>query len=154
MNWATFLNLSMTLVLIGGLAGIVAADVRAWRIPDALSLPLVVLGLVSATIPGAAQESFLHAAIAAALGYGLFVAVETGYRRLRGHEGLGRGDAKLAAVAGTWCGPAGLPAVILGAAVAGLLFVLWRGRARAGEPLPFAPFLALAIVAVRLRLSL
>ena len=79
--------------------------------------------------------------------------METGYRRLRGRDGLGRGDAKPAAVAGAWCGPAGLPAVILGAAVAGLLFVLWRGRDRADELLPFAPFLALAMVVVRLRLS-
>ena len=35
---------------------------------------------------------------------GLFLGFRIGYRRLRGREGIGLGDVKLAAVAGLWLG--------------------------------------------------
>jgi leader peptidase (prepilin peptidase) / N-methyltransferase len=60
-----------------------------------------------------------------------FEGLAFGYRRLRGQEGLGGGDAKLIAAAGAWCGLALLPFVILGSAVAGLLAAL--GLALAGR---------------------
>ena len=47
-----------------------------------------------------------------------------GYRRLRGRDGLGGGDAKLIAAAGAWCGLAALPLVVLGSALIGLLAAL------------------------------
>ena len=74
------------------------------------------------------------------------------YRRLRGIEGLGGGDAKLLAAAGAWVGAAALPSVLLGAACAALIAV--AGLAIAGtrlsrrSALPFGPFLALATWAV------
>jgi len=43
----------------------------------------------------------------------LFVLIELTYRRLRGQDGLGRGDAKLLAAGGAWCGWSGLPLIVL-----------------------------------------
>ena len=43
------------------------------------------------------------------------------YRKLRGRDGLGGGDAKLLAAAGAWVGASGLPQVVLIAALAGLV---------------------------------
>ena len=67
------------------------------------------------------------------------------YRRLRGRDGLGLGDAKLLAAAGAWLGLASLPWVVLAAALLGLVLALLRaGPLRAETAVPFGPPLALA----------
>jgi len=70
------------------------------------------------------------------------------YRRLRGREGLGGGDAKLLAASGAWLGAAALPQVILLAAVSALAAAaclrLTGIRLGIHSALPFGPFLALA----------
>lgn len=122
-------------------------DWTEFWLPDALTLPLVVAGLAATWLltPWATSD---HAA-AAALGYALFRLVAFAYRRLRGIEGLGHGDAKLLAAGGAWLGLAALPIVILGAAVIGLLgagALRLAGRRLAGTTaIPFGPPLALAI---------
>jgi leader peptidase (prepilin peptidase)/N-methyltransferase len=87
--------------------------------------------------------------MAAVAGYAAFRLLEIGYRALRGRDGLGQGDAKLAAAAGAWAGLAALPLVVFGAALAGLcigLLARWRGeRIGAATALPFGPALALAL---------
>jgi leader peptidase (prepilin peptidase)/N-methyltransferase len=122
-------------------------DWNTLRLPDALTLPLVVVGLASAWLdsPGA----FYSGVIGAVAGYGAFFVVGVCYRLVRGREGLGRGDAKLLAAAGAWLGWPALPWVVLLAALLGLLLALLQ-RARnvrltAETALPFGPPLALAI---------
>ncbi len=121
------------------------------RLPDVLTLPLVALGLLAtwALDPEAATD---HAA-AAALAYLAFRGVALGYRLVRGREGLGQGDAKLLAASGAWVGLAGLPSVVLGAALIALAATLvqrLRHRTTAETPIPFGPYLALATWLVRL----
>ena len=71
------------------------------------------------------------------------------YRRLRGHDGIGGGDAKLVAVAGAWTGPVGVVAVLLWSTVmalvaaAGAALMGWRPSRN--TRLPFGPFLGIAI---------
>ena len=72
------------------------------------------------------------------------------YRRLRGREGIGLGDVKLAGVAGIWLGWSSLPIAFDIAALAALGFVASRGirSRRIPDPLaklPFGAFLAPAI---------
>lgn len=134
-------------------------DWEHMRLPDALTLPLVPAGLL-ATLwldPDGAPDGATDHAAAAALGYAGFRAVERLYRRLRGRDGLGEGDAKLAAVAGAWVGLDGLGPVVLIAASAGLAVGLLRAARRPGTPegalgapIPFGPCLAAAIWVVRL----
>lgn len=122
-------------------------DARCWVLPDALTLPLIVVGLVAcaALEPDALSD---HAA-AATLGFLTLWAIAWLYRRLRHREGLGLGDAKLFAAAGAWLGIAALAQVILFAASAALAvaagFGLVGWRLRAHSAIPFGPFLALAI---------
>ena len=117
------------------------------RLPDVLTLPLVVAGLGAALLldPGAAPE---HAA-AAALGYLALRGLAVAYRALRGREGLGAGDAKLLAAAGAWVGVEALPAVVLGAALFGIgVAVAARLRGRTvsrATPIPFGPGLCAAL---------
>ena len=122
-------------------------DARHLHLPDALTLPLIPAGLL---VIGLIEPAKLLPHALAALTGGLgFWALAGLYRKLRGREGLGLGDAKLLAAGGAWAGPFGLPGVILAAAVAGLAFALIRRLA--GRPLdattelPFGPHLALGI---------
>lgn len=121
------------------------------RLPDVLTLPLVVGGVLAtwALEPEAVGDH----AVAAALAYLAFRGIALGYRVLRGRDGLGQGDAKLLAASGAWVGLAGLPSVVLGAAVVALVVTLGGrvfGRRVAGDvPVPFGPYLALATWGVR-----
>lgn len=138
---AAGLGLGWTLLLLA------AIDWRCQILPDTLTLPLIAVGLLLALI--FEPDDFPARVIAAAAGWSVFAGLGLGYRRLRGRDGLGGGDGKLAAVAGSWIGPLGLPWVVLAAALGGLA---WVGLARlAGQSwsaerrLPFGPFLAAAI---------
>ena len=122
-------------------------DARHWLLPDLLTLPLVISGLVAALV-GAPGE-LTSRALGAAAGYVFFRGLAFLYRKLRGRNGLGQGDAKLLAAAGAWVGAAALPQVILIAASAGLcaagIMRVAGVRLGASSALPFGPFLALAI---------
>ena len=121
-------------------------DVRRWLLPDVLTLPLVLAGLAAAAAFDPA--GLTQRALGAALGYTSLAAVAALYRKLRGREGLGRGDTKLLAASGAWVGAAALPQVVLVAALAALLAAaglrLTGVRLGARSAMPFGPFLALA----------
>lgn len=121
-------------------------DAEHMRLPDALTLPLLLVGLASAV---ADPEVLSERAAGAALGYLAFQGVALAYRLLRRRTGLGGGDAKLMAVAGAWLGWQLLPLVVFFAALGGLVWAMWLhlcgqeiGR---NTRLPFGPFLALSI---------
>jgi len=122
-------------------------DAGHFRLPDALTLPLVLAGLAEAWWQAA--DTLTDRAIAAALGFVALWAVRAGYRRLRGREGLGLGDAKLLAAGGAWVGVAALPYVMLCGALLALgwaVVLRLRGTRLAGSlKLPFGPFLAAGI---------
>lgn len=117
------------------------------RLPDPLTLPLVLAGLGATWLldPGAVTA---HAA-AAALGYLALRGLALAYRALRGREGLGAGDAKLLAAAGAWIGLDALPFTVLGAALAGIALALalrlLGGTVTRETPLPFGPPLCAAL---------
>lgn len=121
-------------------------DLRTGRLPDAVSLPLIVLGLVFAL--AGVPVSLADSALGVALGGGVSWTVRAVFRRLRGREGLGFGDVKLIAALGAWLGPAPLP-VMISVAAAGAIAVLLmrgfgRGRISREESIAFGPFLALS----------
>jgi len=75
--------------------------------------------------------------------------VEIGFRRLRGKDGLGRGDAKLLAAGGAWCGWTGLSFIVLIASLLGIIAAcLPMFKNHEDGWIPFGPFLALAIFIV------
>jgi leader peptidase (prepilin peptidase) / N-methyltransferase len=125
-------------------------DLRRWILPDALTLPLILVGLLAALLFD--PEVLAARALGAALGYIALRLIGWAYARLRGREGLGQGDAKLLAAGGAWLGAMALPQVILLAAVGALIAAaglrLCGTPLRAQSALPFGPFLALAIWAL------
>ena len=134
-------------VLLLALAALSWIDARTLRLPDVLTLPLAAAGLVQAW---ALTGRIVPALVGAGAGYLFFVLVETGFRRLRGKDGLGRGDAKLLAAGGAWCGWMGLPWIVMIASSSGLVFagLAMLFARRLPGLLPFGPFLALGIAAV------
>jgi leader peptidase (prepilin peptidase)/N-methyltransferase len=121
-------------------------DARHLLLPDALTLPLLPVGLAAAYAldPAALTEH----AIGAAAGFAVFYAIGASYRRLRGREGLGMGDAKLLAAAGAWVSWSGLPSVVFIAGVLALTGVLassLMGRTASWtDKTPFGAYLAAA----------
>jgi leader peptidase (prepilin peptidase)/N-methyltransferase len=120
-------------------------DLRSWRLPDMLTLPLIAFGLAAAWFDLLPEIDLSDALLGAAAGYLVLAGIAWLYRRLRQREGLGLGDAKLLAAAGAWLGPASLAWVILLAAPLGLILALARRTPLKGDSaVPFGPPLALA----------
>jgi leader peptidase (prepilin peptidase) / N-methyltransferase len=149
--WAAYVMPDAALVAVTcalGWALIVlsAVDVLAFRLPDLLTLPLIVAGLAVAWwLP--AHDIIGHA-VGAAIGFGSFYLLAWAYRRARGRDGLGLGDAKLAGAAGAWLGWENLPFMILLGCAMGLVWVgiatIRRGREALTERIPFGVALCAA----------
>ena len=142
----------ITICLTLTLAVISVVDFRTFRIPDALSIPLIVAGLslaiglsLAGTVPQVYPADYFIGAIAA---YVLFAAIGESYFRLRGIDGLGLGDAKLFAAAGAWLGWQNLPMVLLIAAFGGLIQALFMQKAHRANRLAFGPWIACGFWAV------
>ena len=127
------------------LLALAVIDQRHLILPDQLTLPLIPAGLVVAYL----VEPSLVAdhAIGAGAGFLAFAVVGLAYRRLRGREGLGLGDAKLLAAAGAWTSWTGLASVVLlgaGAALLARAAGALAGRSvPLAEPVPFGAYLCL-----------
>lgn len=148
--WAALMTTGWILVascaLGWTLLTLAAIDWRTGFLPDVLTLPLAAAGLAVAY---AIDPSLvLQHIIGAASGFLVFAALAETYRRLRGRDGLGLGDAKLLAASGAWLSWTGLPTVVLFAAFIGLAFVLvrrLRGESlEATDRIAFGPALAAA----------
>ena len=136
-----------SLILFTALITLSWIDFRTYRLPDPVTLPLIAAGLAANAFVFNTPAASL---VGAALGYGAFVAIEIGFRKLRGIHGLGRGDAKLLAAGGAWCGGWLLPGIVLIGAVSALLFVgalavINRRKPDETQPYAFGPWLALGI---------
>ncbi len=115
-------------------------DAMCQRLPDFLTLPLVLAGLAEAYL--LEPEAMTSRALGAACGYAGFRLLALLYRGWRGHEGLGEGDAKLLAASGAWVGAWLLSDVLLASALTALAFALRHGRVDRTARIPFGPFLA------------
>jgi leader peptidase (prepilin peptidase)/N-methyltransferase len=128
-----------------GLSALSVTDVHAFRLPDALTLPLMGVGLLMAWLMG--WGPLWWRTVSAVAGFLLLFTVERAYHRLRGRSGLGRGDAKLFAASGAWLGAESLATVLLWACGTALMTVLLAAvfghRLTRTTRLPFGPFLAL-----------
>src|SRR5690606_8605947 len=123
-------------------------DARTRLLPDALTLPMLWLGLADAWLGWGTVS--LHDAVAGAMaGYGFLWLLLLVFRLLRGVEGMGHGDLKLLAALGAWLGWQSLPWVLLAACLVGIVFAMLKGKTlRPSGAYPFGPFLAAAGVTV------
>ena len=135
---------------------IAAIDARRFIIPDELTLAALVLGIANAGLEtwpegwSAVFPSIGAALLRGAVLAGCFFALRALYARLRGREGIGLGDVKLAGACGVWLAWSTIPVAIEIAALAALTVYVVRQLAgdrvmSATARMPFGLFLAPAI---------
>lgn len=146
----TGLETALAAVLLTALAALTVIDARTYRLPDVITLPLIAAGVLAAWLTG---DTLWLSLLGAIIGYAALVGVEKAYERTRGRPGLGRGDAKLFAAGGAWCGAIALPFILLAASVSALIYVavlrLVSGKPIGGDHMiAFGPFLAFGIALI------
>jgi leader peptidase (prepilin peptidase)/N-methyltransferase len=138
-SWQSLAALLFTWTLIA-LAGI---DLHTSLLPDQLTYPLLWFGLLLSTTTSFVDP--VSALFGAMVGYLSLSSVFWLFKLATGKEGMGRGDFKLLAALGAWCGIRGVfPIVLISAlfgAICGSAWLMLRGRSRA-TPIPFGPYLA------------
>lgn len=133
------------------LLALAALDLRAFWLPNRLTIALATSGLVVASlVPD--FPSLAERLAGGAIGFAALWLVAFAYQKYRGRQGLGGGDPKIFGAIGCWLGVAALPMVLLGASLTGLLIVLalrlFGHRMRGTDRLPLGTLLAPAAFAV------
>ena len=133
-------NTLITVILISSSIVVSVIDYKIQIIPNSISLPGIVLGLLINLIPSS-PVGFLNALYGMALGGGLFYVVA-----LVSRGGMGGGDIKLIAMFGAFLGWKNclvtiFCGVLLGSLVGVTLLVLRRKGRK--DPIPFGPFLCI-----------
>lgn len=136
-----------------------AVDIKTGYLPNVLTLPLMVAGLIVNYWHFFA--SFTNACLGAAMGYFVIAASNVVHQRFRRQAGFGAGDAKMLAAIGAWVGLNAVmwvPALALvGPFVLTISHFVRRRRARISTEIltaPFGPWLAAAGVAVMIMSSI
>ena len=124
-------------------------DIRHGIIPDWLNLAIAGLGLSEAWLVDGPWAGLEAACEGAAIGV-VFWLLRRLYFSLRKIQGLGLGDVKFLAAAGIWVGVAGLPMLLMIAALTALAcacVMQLAGRQLTGQTsMPFGPFLAIGLL--------
>ncbi|RZA08999.1 MAG: prepilin peptidase [Proteobacteria bacterium] len=143
------------------LAGLVACtfiDLDHWILPDKITLPGILVGLLSAAVaphellregPWAlANFPFYEVAesfTGILLGGGILYFIAWAYITFAKKDGLGGGDIKFLAMVGAFLGTKGALITLIfssmSGAVFGLFLIAFRGK-KAGTAIPFGPFLS------------
>lgn len=136
---------AFALVFTWALIALTGIDWRTQYLPDAITLPLLWLGMLASL--GGYFATPTDAIVGAIAGYLALWLVFHGFRLLTGKHGMGYGDFKLLAALGAWMGWQSLPLIILLASFTGMIIgvaMMLGGRLTRGVPMPFGPFLAIA----------
>jgi leader peptidase (prepilin peptidase)/N-methyltransferase len=122
-------------------------DARTFRLPDVITLPLLLIGLIFNAMPSLQLVSLQDSFFGALLGYTSLWLLNRLYRYAKQQNGIGMGDAKLLAALGAWLGWNSLPSILLIASISGILGgLLWLklNKQKQGDIFPFGPFLIFA----------
>jgi leader peptidase (prepilin peptidase)/N-methyltransferase len=135
-----------TLAWCAVIALLVAMAMIDWDttlLPDSMTLPMLWGGLLAATLDLTVP---LPTAIwGAVVGYLSLWSIYWLFKLTTGKEGMGAGDFKLLAALGAWLGWQAILPIALMASLVGLIVSLplkMSGRLKAGQAIPFGPFLA------------
>jgi len=121
-------------------------DLKSFMLPDWITLPLILSGLIFNTWTLYPFCSFLDSLFGILIGYGLIRLVDALYFIYKKQHGIGQGDAKLLAGIGAILGWQAIFPILFFAAFAGLILGLIMIRKKLltlQNPIPFGPFLSL-----------
>ncbi|PYM27612.1 MAG: prepilin peptidase [Candidatus Rokuibacteriota bacterium] len=137
------LDAAVASALLAALVAITLIDLERQIIPDAISLPGILAGLLANLATG--RVSWLDSVLGIVVGGGVFLAIAVVGSWLAGQDAMGGGDIKLAAMLGAFLGwKVLLLSLFVSAIGGGILAALLMGSGLRGrkDPLPFGPFLA------------
>lgn len=137
-TWGPTVDVAVAVIFVTALVAITAIDVEHQIIPDVITLPGIVTGLVANL--ATERVNWVDSALGIVVGGGIFLVII-----LASGGGMGGGDMKLGAMFGAFLGwkvtlVALFVAVVLGGGLA--LILLASGRVKRKDPIPFGPFLA------------
>jgi leader peptidase (prepilin peptidase)/N-methyltransferase len=141
-------------ICLAALTGwLILSDLTRFHLPDPANLAVAGLGATWVALQTEALAGLADGALRALVVAALLIALKAGYARLRGFEGLGWGDVKLAAAGAVWLQWEQLPIALFVAATAGILAVvlhatLVRTTVSGSAAIPFGAFLAPSISGV------
>jgi len=144
------LRAAVLMVFVTALVVLSLIDLEHYLLPDVITLPGVVFGVLASFLP-AWPVSPAESLASAAAGYGVLALVALTWRRLRGIEALGQGDWKMVAMLGAFLGwQAMLLTVLLattGGTVVGVSLMVFYGQSSRAR-LPLGTFLGWAGIVV------
>lgn len=114
-------------------------DKKTFTIPDKLSIPLIVTGLVFSVLPKT-DVSWSSSLIGAIAGFLLFFLTAVLFQKTTGKDSLGGGDIKLITAIGAFLGIWGTLFTVLFSSLSAL-FLLIIVRHDHQKPFPYGPFL-------------
>ena len=130
------------LIFVWSMIALAFIDLDTQLLPDAVTLPLLWIGLLINLGNGFTDIS--SAVIGAASGYIFLWLIYWCFKISTGKEGMGYGDFKLLAVIGAWFGWKMLPLVVLLSSLAGAVIgigLIIVAKNKRDTPFPFGPYL-------------
>lgn len=127
------------------LLAIIFIDIHHQIIPDAISLPGIVIGFTGSFFNS--LVSWQQSGLGLLIGGGLLYSVALGYFLLTKREGMGGGDIKLLGMIGAFLGWQSLLFVVFFSSLTGSIVgiaAMFKQRKGGQTRIPFGPFLALA----------
>ena len=142
--------LAVRLLFAASLVALFAIDLEHHLLPDVITLPGIVIGLVASLFlpPG-----IVEALIGMLIGGGVLWLIGEAYFRYSGEEGMGGGDVKMLAMIGAFLGWKLVLVTLVLSSVAGSvlgLAIIAVKRGSMKHALPFGTFLALGALAASL----
>ena len=142
--------LAVRLLFAASLVALFAIDLEHHLLPDVITLPGIVVGLVASVfLPPGIVESLIGVLI----GGGVLWLIGEAYFRYSGEEGMGGGDVKMLAMIGAFLGWKLVLVTLVLSSVAGSvigLAIIAIKRGSMKHALPFGTFLALGALAASL----
>ncbi len=137
-------------LLSAALVAVFFIDLDFKIIPDAITLPGIVVGLVFSLVSD--HQTIVSSLLGILAGGGTFLAMGLLGQAIFKKESLGGGDIKLAAMLGAFLGPLRVFLIFISSAAIGLLvsivILTISARFRRERLMPFGPFLVLAAILV------
>ncbi len=149
LGWGALIGYSLW---IAALVSLALVDWDTMELPDEITRPFVALGVLFHTLVpllgtqdgNQASLGLMQSLWGIVFALGLFDILAYGSEKLLGKEGMGGGDAKLAAMLGAWLGWQGLLVALsigfLSGALGGVMAMVLKWI-KQGEVFPFGPFL-------------
>lgn len=137
LQWGLSIDALAGSIFSAAMIALAAIDAEHFLLPDKITYPGIALGLLLQ--PWRYGPGLRSAAIGAALGAGLLLAIWAGWYLLRKEEGMGLGDVKMLAMIGAFLGWKAMLvtfffAILSGAVIGVGMVLLGRGRDLPAEP--------------------